>query len=376
MLRLMDGKLSGLPQLYDIPSYDGGLILREDILTKYNMAPPKTFDDLYNLCKAYKADNPSSYPVTILAGPRVHYRMSQPSWGISLHRNGAGGSRVLSWDYVKEEFFAGAISEQYREYLRFWNKMYSEGLLDPEMVDPVNGDVWNRKMVTGASIATYAYYDQIGGANAMSTIPGFKLNMYPPLAGPAGAHHQQKDKTGNSIIFPIGVSKKANFEKIVRAVDTMFFSAEAVMIWSLGVEGQTYFKNGDTITFTQDITDAPDGINTILAVRYGCGTATTQYVWVNSQLMLKYDDNFAKINAQVAGMDNAIQYIPPVPKFDELAAERATSLMGVLSDAFEIWDDAFLTGKKNIETDWNAYVTEMRQKGIEEYLSLYNGNLK
>ncbi|MDR1904486.1 MAG: extracellular solute-binding protein [Treponema sp.] len=375
LLKLKDGKLYGLPQLYDKPFYDGGLILREDLLAKYRLPAPRTYDDLYQILKAYKADNPASYPLTILAGPRVHYRMTQPAWGISLHANGAGGSRVLSWDYNRKTFFAGAISDQYRDYMRFWHKLYAEGLLDPEMVDPINGDVWTRKMATGAAIASYAYYDQIGGVAAAAALPGFKLNMYPALAGPAGAHHQQKSKTGFSIIFPIGLTKKPNFERIVRAVDAMFFSTEAALLWNYGVEGETYTKQGNTIKFADSIVNSPDGIYKTLQLRYGCGADTLQYVWVNAEQMIKYDENYADINARVAAMNNVIQAIPPMPKFEDITAERATSLMGVLFDAFVVWDNAFLTGTKNIETDWAAYVAEMRQKGIDEYLSLYNNNL-
>jgi putative aldouronate transport system substrate-binding protein len=122
--KLRDGKLYYLPRLFDVPFYDGGLILREDVLARYNLPAPKTFDDLYNIMRAYKNDNPTSYPMTILAGPRVHYRMTQPSWGISVHRNGADGSRVLSWDYSRNTYFAGAISPQYRDYMRFWSRAF------------------------------------------------------------------------------------------------------------------------------------------------------------------------------------------------------------------------------------------------------------
>jgi putative aldouronate transport system substrate-binding protein len=174
-LKLRDGKLYLLPSLYDKPFYDAGLLLQEDLLAKYGLPAPKTFDELYTILKRYKQENPSSYPMTMLVGPRVHYRFTQPSWGLSVYRDGSGGSRVLSWDYSKNTFFAGAISSQYREYMRFRHKMYAEGLLDPEMADPISNDVWNRKIATGAAIATYAYYDQIGGIAAASNIPGFKL---------------------------------------------------------------------------------------------------------------------------------------------------------------------------------------------------------
>jgi putative aldouronate transport system substrate-binding protein len=376
MLRLKDGKLYNLPGLFDIPFYDGGLILREDLLARYNLPAPKTFDDLYNFLRRYKQENPTSYPMTILVGPRVHYRMTQPSWGISLHTNSAGGSRVLSWDYDRRTFFAGAISDQYRQYMRYWNRIYAEGLLDPEMADPINGDVWTRKLATGASIATYAYYDQIGGVSTASAIPGFRLYMYPPLAGPAGAHHQQKNKTGEGILFPIATSRRPDFERVVRTVDNMFFSKQAEILWCLGVEGETFTMQGNTVRFMDSIVNSPDGIYKTIQLRYGAGNGVVQYLRVYAREMTKYDDNYVRINSEVAAMNNAIQYIPPIPTFSNSAtAERATSLMGTLSDTFIVWDNAFLTGTRSLDADWNAYVTEMTSKGINELMNLYNSNL-
>jgi putative aldouronate transport system substrate-binding protein len=373
-LKLKDGKRYSLPRLFDAPFYDGGLVLREDVLNKYGLSAPRTFDELYTILKAYKKDNPSSYPLTVLVGPRVLYRMTQPSWGISLHMNGAGGSRVLSWDYDSKTFFAGAISSQYREYMRYWNKLYVEGLLDPEMAEPINGDVWTRKLATGSSIATYAYYDQIGGVTAASSISGFKLQMYPPLEGPGGAHHQQKDRTGAGVIFPIATSKRPDFEQVVRIVDAMFFSKEAALLWCLGVEGETYTMQGDTIKYADSILDSPDGIYKTMQLRYGAGSDITQMVWVNAREMTKYDDNYAEINRNVAAMNNAIQTIPPVPRFSDIDGEKATSLLGPLFDTFTIWDNAFLTGTRSLESDWDTYVAEMTSKGIGELLNLYNNN--
>lgn len=163
MLNLQDGKRYYMPSLTDKPFYDGGLILREDYLESKGLEAPKTFDDLYEILKAYKADYPDSYPLTILAGPRVLFRMTMPSFGISVGKNSADGSYVLSYDYDNKDFFAGAIDDKCKEYFAFLSKLYSEGLLDPEMADPIDGDKWSQKLATGSSMATYAYYDQIGG---------------------------------------------------------------------------------------------------------------------------------------------------------------------------------------------------------------------
>jgi putative aldouronate transport system substrate-binding protein len=374
-LKLKDGKRYYLPALFDVPFYDGGLILREDLLKKYNLKTPKTFDDLYQVLKVFKQNDPSSYPLTILAGPRVLYRMTMPSWGISLGKNGASGSNTLSWDYENKKYFAGAISSQYKDYITYFHKLYAEGLLDPEMAEPIDGDRWTQKLATGKAMASYAYYDQLGGVTANSTIPGFKLQMYPSLSGPAGAHHQPKSKTGSGILFPFKTSKRSDFEQIVRAVDEMFFSEENAKLWCLGVEGTTYSVKDGKVVFIDEIRNSSEGIYKSLQVRYGCGSDVTQMVWVNSREMTKYDENYARINAEVEAMGDVIQAIPPTPKFDDRQAEEAGTLQTPLSDAFERWNSAFLTGSKSIEKDWDAYVKEMKSLGIEKFNDLYNANL-
>lgn len=375
-LNLKDGKRYYLPSLFDVPFYDGGLIIRDDLLKKYNLAAPKTFDELYNVLKVFKDKNPDSYPLTILAGPRVLFRMSMPSFGISVGKNGAGGSKVLSWNYKQQKFFSGAISDEYKQYVSYLAKLYKEGLLDPEMADPIDGDKWAQKMATGKSMATYAYYDQIGGLEGASTIEGFDLQMYPALEGPAGAHHQQKNRTGAGIMFPSSTAKRTDFDRLVKTIDEMFYSEDNAKLWCLGVEGITYTMNGDKINYAEGIKNSPNGIYKTMQVEYGCGSDVTQMVWINKREMTKYDENYARINAEVEAMGDVIQSIPPMPLFDDMTAEEASTLQTPLADKFEIWIDAFITGKKSIEKDWDAYVKEMKDLDIEKFCELYNDNLK
>ncbi|WP_010271559.1 extracellular solute-binding protein [Paenibacillus senegalensis] len=373
---LKDGKRYNLPSLYDKPFYDGGLIMRQDLLEKYNLEAPTTFDELYTVLKKFKDEHPDSYPLTILAGPRVLYRMTMPSFGVSVGKNSSSGTNVLSWDYENEVYFPGAISEEYKQYMEFFHKLYAEGLLDPEMADPIDGDRWSQKLATGKSFATYAYYDQIGGVENAATEEGFKLQMYPPLAGPKGAHHQPKSSTGGGVLFPKKTAERPDFERLVRTIDEIFFSEEGAKLWALGVEGETYTMEGDTIKYADEIVNSPNGIYKHMQLAYGSGSDVTQLVWVNAREMTKYDENYAEINAAVAAMDNAIQSLPPTPMFDDMIAEEASSLQTPLADTFEIWADAFLTGKKSLETDWDQYVNEMKVLQIEKFTQLYNDNLR
>ena len=255
--RLGDGKLYFLPSLFDLPFYDGGLILREDYLVKKGFEAPKTFDDLYNIMKAYKEDYPESYPLTSIVGLRVVQRMTMPSFGVSVGRNTGTGTGTLSWDYEKKEYFAGAISQQYKDYITFMAKLHAEGLLDPELEQDNASTA--KKLATGAAMAVYGYYDQIGGWEQASEIEGFKLNMYPPLEGPGGAHHQPKSKTGSGLLFPIGVSKRPDFEQVVRKLDEVFYFEEATKLWCFGPEGDSYTMDGDKVIYNDAILSSADG---------------------------------------------------------------------------------------------------------------------
>lgn len=373
--KLKDGKLYYLPALYDNNFYDGGLILREDYLESKGFDAPKTFDDLYEILKAYKEDNPDSYPLTILAGPRVLFRFTMPSFGISVGKNSSSGSYTLSYDYDKQEYFEGAVDDKCKAYFEFLAKLYKEGLLDPEMADPIDGDKWAQKMADGSAMATWAYYDQIGGVESASTIDGFKLQMYPPLEGTDGAHTQPKSRVGAGIMFPAATAERDDFEQVVRKIDDMFYGEENAKVWCLGVEGTTYTMDGDTIVYSDDLKNSDNGILKQLQIDYGCGAAGTQQVWVLDQELTKYDDNYKAINEEVAKMDDAIQSIPPTPLFDDLTAEDAASLSTPLADKFEVWADAFITGAKDVDADWDTYVSEMKDLGIDEYCQMYNDNL-
>lgn len=373
-LNLSNGKRYYMPALFDQQFYDGGPIVREDLLKKYNLQAPKTYDDLYNVLKTFKQHDPSSYPLTVLVEPRVLYRMTMPAWGISLGKNAASGSGTLSWDYSKKQYFTGAISDQFKAYATYFAKLYKEGLLDPELTQP-SGDSWSQKLATGKSDASFAYYDQIGGVEGASNVKGLKLQMYPALAGPAGAHHQPKGRTGSGIMFPKNTASRPDFEQVVRAVDKMFFSEEAATAWCLGAEGKTYTMEGDKIKYANDITSSPDGVYKTMQVKYGCGSDVTQMVWINSREMTKYDDNYAAINKTVAGMGDVIQGLPPTPWFDDMTAEEASSYSTPLLDAFNRWSEEFITGKKSVDKDWDAYVKEMKGLNIDAYCKLYNDHL-
>jgi putative aldouronate transport system substrate-binding protein len=142
------------------------------------------------------------------------------------------------------------------------------------------------------------------------------------------------------------------------------------------VEGTTYTEENGVITYSDELRNSESGVYKTMQVEYGCGSDVTQMVWYNAREMTKYDENYSRINAEVATMGDVIQPIPPTPLFNDATAEEAGLMQTALFNSFDVWVDAFLTGKKSVDTDWDAYVSEMKGLQIEDFCKLYNDNMR
>ncbi len=366
---LGDGKLYYMPGLKDKPFYDCGLVLREDFMQKKGFETPKTYEDLYQILKAYKEENPDSQPLTSVVGLRVIERMMMPAWGISLGKNSSTGTGVLSWDYDKNEYFAGAISQNYKDYITYMRKLRAEGLLDIELEQDDASTA--KKLATGQACAVFGWYDQMGGWEAASNIDGIKFKLYPPQEGSRGAYTRERSQTEGGVIFPIQLLKKDNFKEIIKKVDEVFYSKEAAKIWCLGVEGDSYTMVDGKVVYNDTILNAPEGIYKYMQNAYGTGCGGLQLVWYIEQEFTKYGEDYAEVNRQVMEM-NAIPYVVPVPTFEDEVAEELAGLRTTLLDAFVVWNEEFISGTKDIEKDWDAFVKDMTDKGIQKYVDTYN----
>ena len=368
-LKLDDGNRYILPALHESTEYSGGLILRADFLEANGFEDPKTFDDLYEILKAYKEQNPDSYPMVHYLFPYITHRMIMPAWGCAVGYNVPPYLGPIAWDYENQEYYVTGTSDVYREYLQYMNKLASEGLLDPEASAE---DVWSAKMTSGAAICTYAYYDQIASLEAASEIDGFDLKLYLPLEGPAGALGEDRELAYRGLMFPAQVAEREDFEQVVRAVDKMFYSEEAVDIWALGVEGVTYNVVDGEIVFVDEVLNAEEGVAKYLQKEYGCGLSGFQSVWPNEYILLKQTEEFAELFTAAAEM-GANRPLPPEPRFDEFELEESFMYwFGDLTNNRE----QFIYGELDINDDavWAEYCATLEETGLQEYLDLYNAN--
>ena len=136
-----------------------GLVVRKDLLDKAGLDIPVTLDDWYEALVAFK-DMGIKYPLSCQAMMLTMAQCFSSAYDITVP--------VVGYDIGNTAFalkddgsiFYGPAQDSYKEYLAFMNKLYSEGLLDPDFMvqdrtnvqsKVINGEVgaWVEMMPTG-----------------------------------------------------------------------------------------------------------------------------------------------------------------------------------------------------------------------------------
>ncbi len=233
-------------------------IIREDWLEQCGLDLPTTTEEFYEALKAFQEQNVNGTGDAVFAMGN-HWELDRISEAWGLHLQWSGGF------YPDED--GNIIFEQstqsYKEYLAYLNRLYSEGLLDPNIAntstDHFNALVTDNKV--GASMAW------IGNIVTLSKLAQSKdEDAYyacpVPVAGPYGA-------TGFETRGPIGartgITKSAEDPALcLQWLDYLFASPTGRMLANYGIEGVTYdMVDGEPVMRVDDVLAMDGGLQEI-----------------------------------------------------------------------------------------------------------------
>ena len=119
---------------------------RKDIFEKHGLEVPKTYDELYEVCKKLKELYPESYPLCLRSGIHVLDQTGQ-AWReyMSYHPN-------YNYDTGKWEF--GVVMPEFKEMIAFYRKMIEEKLLPPDFFT-ISVKTWEGLMSTDRGFILY-----------------------------------------------------------------------------------------------------------------------------------------------------------------------------------------------------------------------------
>lgn len=390
----VDGVQYGLPTLSTGNLFHLPVVYNETWMKKVGVEKtPETLDELHDLLYKFTYEDPdgdgvqNTYGISS-DGMRNVFGAFGVNPGAADGRTDHSAFQYLDDDHDgTEEFVYAATSQRYKEALKVLKAWYDEGLIDPEFITGENsGGYWaishsfvNHRIGSTVranyyhwvSKGDYQYIDENGewadvDSGAVATEfynanPDEHIIFGDPVVGPYG---DSGVKSWNLLaqIYCFSPELTADTDRFIRALEIMNFCArnstgdpeiiEQYVKDFYGEEGGWwYWKNketgswGTTQAYSEEFPDF-EAIN-----RYG----RTEYGPSAPREGTDEGSAFARsLGYKEHGINTLLQFSLP------MMAEYQTNLTNLKDN----WMVQFITGQKDIDGDWDAYLKEMDASGL------------
>lgn len=380
LFSLLDGQMYALPNL--VVCYhcivQSKMWVYQPWLDTLGIEMPETTDEFYEMLKAFKDQDPNGNGIQDeipLAGAATGWNTKlDPFLGSAFIRNDGrnrmvvnDGKLVVSYD-----------KDEYKESLKWINKLYTEGLIAPESFTQDNTQL---KLIGGNEgvniLGCFA-----GGTPTQGIDIGVEDNRWldfkavPALEGPKGVREVPlKVALGKQSRYFI--TSACKYPEVAFRVGDLLYDEETFLTaqfgrkdleWTyaaegeLGIDGkQGYMKQiksvqewDKNITWYQQIPETQD-----LTFRFG-------RVIENPLEKILYEASRDSYYPYASSVDT----VPPDLIFDEEEAIEVVDIETSLISYVDEMTARFITGDADIDTEWDSYLNELNVIGIERYMEL------
>lgn len=320
---------------------------------------PETMEDFYQLLKAFKEQNPGNIEEVI---PLTASSASELRLGLlanfGLVQDGGiyedNGTVKIAWTQA-----------EYKEYLKFMNRLYNEQLLDNQMFS----HTWEQFVAKGKQVGVLSTWPIVMvGFHDMT-----EAMNYPVLAPMTSATNPTKltqemseIKRGRAAI----TSKNKYPEATMRWIDHAY-SEEGTILSRLGIEGKTYVWNEDG----QWVLLADEGLSsTQTNAKHAPGVGTNVPMVLTREFFGKEGNNPTILAIYDWITEELIPYakLPfPLVYFTEDEIDTINMYKMDINTYFQQMEAKFITGAEDIEKGWDKYVKTLQGIGIADYVAAY-----
>ena len=382
-------------------------------LDKLGLEVPQTTEEFYEMLKAFKTQDPNGNG----QADEIPFTGSNIGWdesnifefiaGSFLYTRSAGSGPGLVLDSGK--VVASSASPEYRELLRYLNRLYSEGLVT-DLTFTMNASTYKQTVegseppIVGVALSQYpgvfANWAPVEGARGYES-------FYPlsPLEGPNGIRYAN-DYHPYYGVSPVAIMSTSNPYPALtfRLLETIMLP-EATVRAHIGIEGEDYYvapagtktyTGGDAMWVRYDPEDPyPEPPKEGDPVELPTNNAMPNR-W--NTVDLNGDEKFGflskvgmpppkeGIDPDRAGYEAILQSsskqnydpysapasltLPPLIIADEITDELEDLDSGI-SEYIELESVKFVRGEKSVEDDWETYLEDLDGLGLPRYLEIY-----
>lgn len=296
-----------------------------------------------------------------------------------------GSNGGIKYDWNKKEFYSSSISDDFKKMVTVANSFIKDGILDPETFtqsdDTANNKFYNGKTVIKSTNRSSMANDITGIENILGK---GNCSVY-VTAYPSGTNKNLAETS--RLECGVMLSQKAldelgeeGFVKMVRFVDWLFYSKEAYSLCKWGPEGETWhYVDVDGKKIKQllpgfkcgglGISGSEDDVD----IRLKWGYAGGNYFYGHSTA--ESTDNFTPDVQDLYaryGKYKTVAKVDPKAKPTEDEREQLNLWAVPLIDNINAWTLNFIVGQKDINKDWDAYVSSCKNLKVDDIVKMTN----
>ena len=345
-----------------------GPLMRTDWLKELGLETPTNADELYNVLKAFKTQDPNKN------GEQDEIPMS----GVTA--NHTQGLCALLWMFdTADNFYVdgdkvkfGALEPEFKEGLSYIAKLYKEGLIDPDYIlqDRTKMD----SKMTNDKVGFMFSYQPTKISNLMAEKdPSFKLEGIPHLKSKGGTQKCYLENYADSIVasgFAISTSNP-DPAGTLKWLDWIF-SEEGKMTMNFGKEGDTYTMVDGYPTFTDKVLNNPGGYTVTEAFGRYSATFASQFPTLQdwrsySQSLSPYGK--AAIDTWAEGVD--ISGIMPKLGFSAEDQTLINDIMTPVNTYVDEMIDKVIIGQVSVDEWEKNVVSKIEKMRVREALEIH-----
>ena len=387
-MKAVDGKIYSLPDYNETlhVQYSNKMFCNKGILDELGLGIPTTTQEFYDALVAFKAAYPDGIGyATCTDNNSAPWAFLTNAWTYStlgVSKSSANSTLALRNHNGTVESILD--DEEYRDALRYLNKLYTEGLLY-EGSFTMDGAQLKALLASETPVLFWSGMHNVAYVDGGAT-PELYANEKPvaPLAGPNGAQYTTFMPSVPGAGYAIS-STCENIELAIKLAD-IHYSKLGYWVTNEGREGieWTWAEEGQlSISGTPAVAKRAGAyISGIQNVKLEPRALRAQ---INETASSPFDESAYDENDPADGaffrnkMTNEL-YVPyyqteyqtiPTQKFTIDEEEELSMITVSLQNYVAETRIAFITGTKSLDTDWDAYVESLNTMGLGTVIELY-----
>lgn len=346
-----------------------GMIVRDDMCEQLNMGLPETADEYYEMLKGMKEDLGVEIPLCVTNGvlrDMLDSGVFTSPFGLVTRSSYVDGDKVK----------IGYAQEEYKDVLAWLNKLYSEGLLDPNF-STVDQDTVTANMLTGVSGASAGACGSVLGTwlKTNKDVENWSLAGIRSLVAKKGDRPMftkyNNDVAGVNTVITANCKDPAAAAKFLN----FGYTEQGHLLYNFGIEGVSYNMVDGAPVYTDLLLNNPDGLTAAQAMsEYILATGNGPFIQDKNYLLQYYSTEEQKTAVERYADTDAAKYKLPNVTINLDNADEYSSLVSELETYRDEMTIKFIRGEESLD-NFGKYLETLESMGVSRLIELLQAAL-